>query len=425
MIRNRWLQVLGWRIVLALVLGLGIGVAAGACVAPQAMDAQNQGDVDWPKVVLTSPVSGLDVPVQITNAADGSGRIFIVEQRGRVRIVKNGELVDKPFLDIMDKVTCCGERGLLSIAFPPDYASNDHFYVNYTDQSGDTVVARYRLTADPDIANPESEEIVLTVDQPYANHNGGQLAFGPNDGFLYIGMGDGGSAGDPENRAQNPGVLLGKVLRVDVETNDPLTYSIPASNPYTQTVGYLGEIWALGLRNPWRFSFDQETGDLYIGDVGQGSYEEVDYQPASSRGGENYGWRIMEGSHCYKPKDCSPGDLVLPVVEYGHTEGNCSVTGGMVYRGTDEPRMDGVYFYADYCSGRIWGLVNDGAVWQSRLLYDAPFKITGSGVDEAGNVWFTEYSDAPNGAIHRLADARFAHLPLIIKPHSTGRPSFR
>ena len=223
----------------------------------------------------------------------------MVEQGGRIRIIRNGVLEATPFLDITGRVSCCSERGLLSVAFPPGYAAKGHFYVNYTNKAGNTVVARYRLTTNPDVADPGSEQVVLTVPQPYANHNGGQLAFGPNDGYLYIGMGDGGSGGDPENRAQNPAELLGKLLRINVETGNPNTYTIPASNPFTQTAGYRPEIWALGLRNPWRFAFDRLTHDLYIADVGQDAYEEVDFQPAASTGGENYGWRIMEGLHCY------------------------------------------------------------------------------------------------------------------------------
>ena len=195
-----------------------------------------------------------------------------------------------------------------------------------------------RLTANPDVADPNSEQVVLSVAQPYSNHNGGQLAFGPNDGYLYIGMGDGGSGGDPENRAQNPAELLGKMLRIDVETGSPVTYTVPATNPFLGTPAYRGEIWALGLRNPWRFAFDRLTGDLYIGDVGQNQYEEVDFQPASSAGGENYGWRIMEGFHCYNPANCQTTGLTLPVVEYDHGQG-CSITGGVVYRGAQYGRM--------------------------------------------------------------------------------------
>jgi glucose/arabinose dehydrogenase len=254
--------------------------------------------------------------------------------------------------------------------------------------------------------------VILTIDQPYANHNGGQLAFGPNDGYLYIATGDGGRGGDPHNHAQNPDSLLGKILRIDVEpisptqtispnyvlylpiifgTNQPRSsYRIPPSNPYTQTAGYRDEIWALGLRNPWRFSFDRQTGDLYTGDVGQGSYEEIDHQPASSPGGENYAWRIMEGAHCYNAASCNTTGLTLPVVEYNHSLG-CSVTGGAVYRGQDYAGMQGIYFYADYCSGRIWGLQYDGATWQSTLLDDTSYNVSTFGQDEAGNLYVTDY----------------------------------
>lgn len=353
----------------------------------------------WPHVSLVPVVAGLSHPVQITHAGDGSGRIFAVEQAGRIRIIRDGVLRAPPFLDIADRVSCCGERGLLSAAFPPDYATKGHFYVNYTDAAGNTVVARYGLTADPDRADPAGAEIILTVAQPYANHNGGQLAFGPGDGYLYIGMGDGGSGGDPENRAQNPGELLGKLLRIDVES-DIRPYGIPPGNPFTQTVGYRPEIWAVGLRNPWRFAFDRGTGDLYIGDVGQAQYEEVDYQPAASRGGENYGWRIMEGFHCYNPAACAPNGLTLPIAEYDHGLG-CSVTGGGVYRGADPGRMQGIYFYGDYCSGRIWGLRRAGG-WQISQLYRAAFNISGFGEDEAGELYIADYA---GGAIYRIADA--------------------
>ena len=354
----------------------------------------------WPTLALTPLVSGLSSPVHITHAGDGSGRLFVVEQVGRIRIVKNGVLQATPFLDITDRVSCCGERGLLSVAFPPGYAQKGHFYVNHTDSAGNTVIARYRLTANPDVADPNSEQAVLSVIQPYSNHNGGQLAFGPKDGYLYIGMGDGGSGGDPENRAQNPAELLGKMLRIDVETGNPATYTVPATNPFLGTPAYRGEIWALGLRNPWRFGFDRLTGDLYIGDVGQNQYEEVDFQPASSAGGENYGWRLMEGFHCYSPANCQTTGLTLPVVEYDHGQG-CSITGGVVYRGAQYGRMRGLYFYADYCYGKIWGLRHAGNVWQSPMLYDAPFTIATFGEDEAGESYVADHS---GGVVYRMID---------------------
>jgi glucose/arabinose dehydrogenase len=229
---------------------------------------------------------------------------------------------------------------------------------------------------------------VLKVDQPFANHNGGQLAFG-RDGYLYIGMGDGGSGGDPQNNGQKPSTLLGKMLRIDVESGQ-VPYAIPPSNPFRQKAGYRPEIWALGLRNPWRFSFDRETGDLYIGDVGQNAYEEVDFQPSSSKGGQNYGWKIMEGTQCFESNTCDKKGLTLPVVEYEHSQG-CSVTGGVVYRGQNYPGMRGIYFYGDYCSGRVWGLKRSGTTWQNTLLSKTSYSISSFGEDQAGNVYMTDY----------------------------------
>ncbi len=369
-----------------------------ASLSVQPAPAGGQGGVEWPEVVLTPFLSGLDTPVQLTHAGDGSGRLFVVEQRGRVLVVREGVLEPEPFLDIRERVSCCGERGLLSVAFPPGYAEKGHFYVNYTDLSGGTVVARFSVSEDPDAADASSEEIVITIPQPYANHNGGQLAFAPGDGYLYIGMGDGGSAGDPQNYAQNPRSLLGKLLRIDVESAER-PYGIPPNNPFAQSADHLPEIWALGLRNPWRFSFDRGTGDLYIGDVGQGQYEEVDYQAASSDGGENYGWRIMEGAHCYDSPTCDRAGLLLPVAEYDHSRG-CSVTGGVVYRGLTYPRMQGVYYYGDYCSGRIWGLKRAGQEWESTELTKTSYRIVSFGEDESGDVYVVDYE----GGIYGLAD---------------------
>lgn len=341
----------------------------------------------WPQIDLRG---NLELPVQITNAGDGSGRLFIVEQMGRIRIISDGNLLPTPFLDISERVACCHEQGLLSVAFPPDYAKKQYFYVNYTNSEGNTVVARYRLTNDPNIADPESAETILGIDQPHEFHNGGHMAFGPRDGYLYIGTGDGGPPG-AGGRAQDPGTLLGKILRIDVESGTT-PYAIPASNPFTETAGYRDEIWALGLRNPWGFAFDPQTGDLYIGDVGEGEYEEVNYQPGSSKGGENYGWPIMEGIHCYDPDPCNSIGLTQPVVEYSHSRG-CAVIGGSVYRGSKFANMRGIYFYADFCSGLIWGLRRIGDNWQSALLFDAPFLITGIGEDEEGNLYVTNYTD--------------------------------
>ncbi len=371
--------------------GTGLVVAlAFSCFFAAAADAQVP--VSWPRISLIPKYAGLSLPVQVTNAGDGSGNLYIVELGGRLRFVRNGSLQTTPFLDISGRVLSGGEQGLLGLAFPPGYETKRHFYVNYTRiPDGSTVIARFRLSVDPDAADPASEEIILVIPQPFANHNGGQIAFGP-DGFLYIGTGDGGAGGDPQNNAQNPASLLGKMLRIDVESGlSP--YAIPPSNPFAQTQGFRGEIWALGFRNPWRFSFDRQAGDIYIGDVGQGSFEEVDFQPAGSTGGENYGWRIMEGAHCFGDPACSQAGLVLPVAEYDHGQG-CSITGGFVYRGTAYPRMQGVYLYADFCSGRFWGLKRDGETWRNALLLTEPHSVSSFGEDEEGNLFAADLGGA-------------------------------
>lgn len=353
-----------------------------------------------PQIALVPRYNNLAAPTGVTHAGDNTGKLYVVEQGGRIRIIDNGTLLAAPFLDISARVVSGGEQGLLGLAFPPGHAASGRFYVNYTRISdGATVIARYQRTTDPNAADPNSEVVLLIVPQPFANHNGGQLAFGP-DGFLYIGMGDGGSGGDPQNNAQNPASLLGKMLRIDVESApDPgLAYAIPATNPFAQTTGFRGEIWALGLRNPWRFSFDRLTADLYIGDVGQGSFEEVDFQAAGSAGGENYGWRIMEGAHCFDPAICSQAGLVLPVAEYDHGQG-CSITGGFVYRGQAFPALQGFYLYADFCSGRFWSLKRDGTAWQNSLLLVEPHSISSFGEDEAGNLYA---ADLAAGVVYEI-----------------------
>lgn len=356
---------------------------------------------DLPALAISSPISGFSQPVGITHAGDGSGRIFVVEQGGRIRIIKDGALLPTPFLDISGRISTGGERGLLGLAFAPNYEGYGRFYVNYTNTAGNTVIARYsRSSVNADLADAASEQIVITIAQPFSNHNGGQLAFDKSDGFLYIGMGDGGSGGDPGNRAQNPNELLGKILRLNVENGLPETYTVPNSNPFVGRTGFRPEIWALGLRNPWRFSFDGLTGDLIIADVGQGAWEEVNFQPALSPGSENYGWRIMEGSHCFNPPGCSTFGLVVPVAEYSHSFG-CSVTGGYVYRGGAFPRMQGIYFYGDFCSGRIWGLSGGPGAWQNDLLLDTNLSISTFGEDEAGNLYVANY----DGTIYTLVDS--------------------
>ncbi|MCB2221908.1 MAG: PQQ-dependent sugar dehydrogenase [Bacteroidetes bacterium] len=315
-------------------------------------------------VELVTFTTGLNNPIEITNAGDS--RLFVVEQAGLIRILEpDGSMLSVPFLDITDRVKSGGEQGLLGLAFHPDYAINGHFYVNYTDDDDNTNIARFTVSSNPNLADVSSEITLLIVDQPFQNHNGGDLAFG-GDGYLYIGLGDGGSGGDPGNRAQDLGSYLGKMLRIDVDNGDP--YAIPSDNPFVNNPNALDEIWAYGLRNPWRFSFDRETDDMWIGDVGQNQMEEIDRQPSLSTGGENYGWRCYEGSIPYNTNGCGPqSDYVFPVFEYSHDQG-CSVTGGFVYRGSEIPQMHGYYFFTDYCTDDIWTLHQEGSEWVHELF---------------------------------------------------------
>ncbi|MBD3883993.1 PQQ-dependent sugar dehydrogenase [Phormidium tenue FACHB-886] len=353
-------------------------------------------------VNLTKQVSGLQQPVHITSAKDGSRRLFVVEQTGRIQIVQKGQVLATPFLDISDRVSTEGEQGLLSVAFPADYARKKHFYVYYTDKAGDIVISRYQLTANANVANPRSERVILKVPHPFnSNHNGGQLAFGA-DGFLYAGTGDGGGGGDPANNAQNPKSLLGKILRINVESSGKKRYTIPRTNPFQgakdPTNSVRDEIWALGLRNPWRFSFDRKTGDLYIGDVGQGSFEEVNFQPANRAGGQNYGWNIREGNLPFNNSTADPTGLVSPVAGYDHSQG-ASITGGFVYRGTAKPALQGFYLFGDFINGKLWGLRNTTAGWQNQLLLDTPHTLSTFGEDEQGNLYVADYGQ---GDIYKI-----------------------
>lgn len=300
---------------------------------------------------------GRDRPVYMASPPDDPDQLWIVEQPGRIRVVDRGALRTEALLDIVNQVSCCGERGLLSVAFEPDYTTKRRFFVNYTDRGGATIVSRFDLPAGATVAEAASERVLLRIPQDFPNHNGGQLAFGP-DGFLYVGMGDGGAGGDPLERAQDPTSLLGKMLRLDVNVDEAPYYTAPPSNPRFGETLPLGLIWASGLRNPWRFAFDAGTGDLYIADVGQSAWEEINVQPAGSTGGENYGWDIFEGSACFNPQPIFPGcpaprdGFVFPVHEYRNPAEGCSVTGGYVYRGCRMPDLHGTYFYSDYC--RPW-----------------------------------------------------------------------
>jgi glucose/arabinose dehydrogenase/alpha-tubulin suppressor-like RCC1 family protein/sugar lactone lactonase YvrE len=379
------------------------------------------GQLDWPVVSVTEVSSGFSRPTHINHAGDNSGRLFIVEQSGLIRILSGTGIQPVPFLDISDRVLAPedSEQGLLSVCFPPGYAAKRHFYVNYTRQpDGATVVSRFFLTADTNIADAANEQIVLTVPQPFPTHNGGQLAFGP-DGFLYIGMGDGGDHGDPNNLAQSPSSLLGKLLRIDVESSLD-AYQIPPDNPYINTPPFGPEIWALGLRNPWRFSFDRFTGDLFIADVGEASWEEINYQPASTPGGRNYGWRIREGNRDFNlPPAFDTNGLTAPIFVYPHTGPGTAVTGGHVFRGPGSTRMLGLYLYADFGSGRISALARNGSNWHSRELVDTSFLTSTFGEDDAGRIYTADYLA---GKIHLIEDSGKA-IPPTLSPGSSVFPS--
>ena len=354
---------------------------------------------------LTSQLlaGGFHSPLDLQAAPGDRERLYVVEQGGRIQVVRSGQLAGTPFLDIASRISSGGERGLLGLAFHPQFATNRRLFVNYTDRQGDTHIAEFRA-ASADQADPQSERQLLFVSQPFANHNGGGLAFG-NDGMLYIGLGDGGSGGDPFGNGQSLGTRLGKMLRIDVDGGTP--YAVPSDNPFASRSGALPEIWAYGLRNPFRFSFDRATGDLYIGDVGQNRFEEVDVGVASRRGGENYGWNIMEGNSCYAPASgCSMAGLTLPVLDYGHGDG-CSIIGGYVYRGCRMPGYAGTYFYGDYCAGfvRSFRLENGRAVdqrdWTSAIGRGLIRNITSFGVDLDGEVYVVDY----HGEVYRVVPA--------------------
>ncbi len=343
--------------------------------AANATEFPDPAGYNWSEVI-----SNLNRPVGLTSAGDSSGRLFIIEQRGRVLIFDGEDLLDTPFLDIQGRVGSNGsEQGLLGLAFHPDFESNGFFFVNYTDNNGNTVVSRFAISSNPDRGDENSESKVLSVVQPFKNHNGGQISFGPR-GYLWIASGDGGGSGDPQENAQKLDNLLGKLLRVDVNQQP---YAVPAENPFGN------EIWAYGLRNPWRFTFDPANGDLYIADVGQNQWEEINYLAADAPAGANFSWDYLEGSHPYEGSPPVELELTDPIWEYDHSLG-CSVSGGAVYRGS-LPEWQGIYLYSDFCSGLVWGLLQTpGGEWQNQLLFRAGGRIAAIDQDEAGEVYLVD-----------------------------------
>ncbi|HTC23883.1 MAG TPA: PQQ-dependent sugar dehydrogenase [Gemmatimonadales bacterium] len=382
-----------------LVLACGLVLACVACSNSTTSPSDSTLEPGDVPVALTTVATGLDFPLGLT-APTGDARLFVVEKTGRIRIIKNGTLLPAAFLDLHTLVSGGSEQGLLGLAFDPAYASNGRFVVNYTNLNGDTRISAFHVSSDPDVADP-TETVLLPIAQPFANHNGGQLVFGP-DGFLYAGLGDGGGAGDPDGNGQSLATLLGKLLRIDLNGGSP--YAVPADNPFAATAGPTtrGEIWSYGLRNPWRFSFDRTTHDLYIADVGQDNYEEVDVSRAPTDGrGLNFGWNRMEGMHCYPPgSSCNMSGLTLPVVEYDHSQG-CSITGGYVYRGAAIPALQGVYFYSDYCQGfvRSFRFVGGQVTKQQKWETLQPGgNVTSFGEDAAGEVYIL----TSQGGVYRI-----------------------
>ena len=348
---------------------------------------------------------GLTSPLGVTHAGDGSGRLFVIEQPGRIRIVKGTQLLATPFLDVTSLTGCasdCGERGLLGLAFHPAYPANGRFFLYYTAPNGDIQIARYQVSSDPDVADPASGTVLLTIaHSSLDNHNGGQMAFGP-DGYLYLGTGDGGGGGDPLGNGQSTDSLLGKLLRLDVDHGTP--YGIPPANPFAGATPGADEIWDYGLRNPWRFSFDRVTGDLYIGDVGQASWEEVDFEPAGSSGGFNYGWNCREGFHPFT--SCPDGNFTDPVLEYGH-DPECAIIGGYVYRGRVPSFLTGAYLFSDLCSGKVWHTSQSSGWSQQQLSVPANANVTSFGESETGRIYMTYLG----GEVDWLEPYTFSDVP--------------
>jgi len=389
-----------------LVLALAVSACGGGRSTPQPSTPPSSDPSVAPSasfaLELRPFAEGLASPTFLTHAGDGSGLLYVVEQEGRIRTVDPiGTVGEAPFLDIADRIVAGGEQGLLGLAFHPDYPDDGRFFVMYTSaEDGANTISEYRAT--DGVAAADSERILLAIPDFAVNHNGGMVAFGP-DGYLYAGTGDGGGGGDPQDNGQDPFALLGKILRIDVdgEAEGEKPYAIPSDNPFADGATAASEVWASGMRNPWRFTFDRETGDLWIADVGQGQWEEVNAEPAG-QGGRNYGWSIMEGPDCFEADSCDQAGLTLPVTAYEHGQGDCTVVGGYVYRGEAYPGMQGTYIYGDFCTGRMWGLdaataISDGTAAAVDLL-ETEIQLSSFGQDEDGELYAVDL----RGAIHRL-----------------------
>lgn len=416
--------------------------------------AQPGGDLPGDPVIdLVLVADGFTDPVGVAAPDDGSGRIFVIERSGTVRIVDaEGNVMEDPFMDISGSVlTAFLEQGMYDIAFHPDFAENGYVYAHFAElmRNGDSMIVRYTVSPDnPNQIDPDSSKMIMQIDQPWANHNGGELEFGP-DGYLYIGSGDGGWEGDPLETGQNFNDLLGSILRIDVDVPETMAYAIPADNPFAGKSGLVElfgipenvfanihteaapEVWNYGLRNPWQFSFDRETGDLYIADVGQNHWEEIDFEPADSDGGINYGWDFLMGSHCFpiQAENC-PNVGVLPIAEYEHVDGNCAVVDIGVYRGGDYDALIGIYFAGDYCSGRVWGLAQtDNNAWTMQELLDTDIQITGAGAGPDGTLYVTSCNcnyggpgptENPPGSLWRVAASNAVPEGATTAGHAEG-----
>jgi glucose/arabinose dehydrogenase len=385
-----------WAVVAGLAAAvLTAGSAAAGPILPETSRTA-PAVVGGPQIALQLKASGLSSPVFVTSARDGTGRLFIVEKTGRIRIFKDGKVRSTPFLSLAGKVSTGSEQGLLGLAFHPNFETNRKLYVSFTNRHGNSVVREYKASkTNRNVVNTSTKRNILKVSQPFANHNGGMIAFGP-DGYLYVGLGDGGSGGDPGNRAQRLDTLLGKILRIDVNGSaNGKHYRIPPTNPFAgPTPGY-DEIWQSGVRNPWRFSFDRATGDLWIGDVGQNEWEEVDRAVRSGGAagpGVNWGWRVLEGTHCYNPSSgCNPSGKTAPLTEYSHGSGRCSITGGYVYRGSAISSLKGWYVFGDYCSGEIWAVpANASAPAAATPLLDTSRLISSFGENASGELFVVD-----------------------------------